>query len=331
MLIANFWHIKKTNGLFYYGLDYLKEISVYPRRILVKPQLYNIACDKFPGESIIACGLARFLWEMMQGLLKRIPIYTPTSHPFPFINKQLIVLHDTYPFLGLKGSLKKWLFVISAKSCNCKLSYINKSMGYAFYKKYRFRDERLVFAPNRYSGSVTNYKAHIHESVTKRIVIGLVGTDSPKKNYHRLFNAVQKAGISCFCHFLLYGHQTTYFSQLINDFKNLSIDLVDSDHQSMDYFLGCIDSLVSIAEHEGFGRPIASALESGVPCFLLENPVFEEFYSNGAYFFDNEFKLLQNLFNKWQNGLLHEVHFVPPAHIVNAFEAAAQKIQHDFL
>ena len=207
----------------------------------------------------------------------------------------MLVLHDTYPFKGGIGRVKERLFVVSALTSRCLLAYINTADGLAFYRQHGFDPNRLVFAPNRFPGVVAEHHSK-RPAGEPRLIIGLVGTDSPKKNYPALLSAIQRLGKSQDVVFEVYGHATDYFRTLLNGFPDLVIRLVESDRVSISDFLAGVDVLVSVATNEGFGRPIAGALQSGVPCYLIDNPVFREFFDGAAYFSLNVDTLVTKLF-----------------------------------
>lgn len=326
VLIVNLFNIKNTNGLFYYGVDFAKEAVGNVRRVLVRPQLKTATEKAFPNAQVISCGFDRFVWEIMQAWLRGWFIYTPSSHPLPFIRRQMVVLHDTYPFMGRAGKIKEALFVLAAKTSRCLLAYINHADGLAFYRQQGFAAQRLVFAPNRFPGPCAAYGEKRNQAES-RLIVGLVGTDSPKKNYAQLFAALRE------CHglqavlFLIYGHETAYLAGVRDEFPDAGIDLVKSDAVTMPDFLASIDVLVSAAKNEGFGRPIASALQSGIPCFLLDNPVFREFFDGGANFYPELSGLVDALLDARASGALHAIEFQPPTPVVDAFSQATQKLR----
>jgi glycosyltransferase involved in cell wall biosynthesis len=239
----------------------------------------------------------------------------------------MLVLHDTYPFKGGIGSVKERLFVVSALTSRCLLAYINTADGLAFYRQHGFDPNRLVFAPNRFPGAIAepHSKRPPGES---RLIVGLVGTDSPKKNYPALLSEIRRLGRSQDVVFAVYGHATGYFRSLLNDFPDLVIRLVESDRSSIPDFLGGVDVLVSVATNEGFGRPIAGALQSGVPCYLIDNPVFREFFDGAACFSPDVDTLVTRLFEaRLSADGPARVSFAPPAAAVAAFAAAAGKLE----
>jgi glycosyltransferase involved in cell wall biosynthesis len=326
MILVNLFNIKNTNGLFYYGIDYIKTFRKMPDRVLVRPVLFQAISEMCSGVRIVPCTFFSAWVELLKAALSGKTIYTPTSHPLPFVNRQVVVLHDTYPFAGRLGWLKARLFLLSARTSRCLLAYINVTDGLAFYRRHGFDENRLVFAPNRFSGAIARHRSMRPEG-ERRLIVGLVGTDSPKKNYAALFSAVRASAKSHDVVFAVYGHATEYFRSLQANFSDLAIQLIESDHSALSVYLAGLDVLVSVAANEGFGRPIASALESGVPCFLLEYPVFREFFGEGARFFGDTSSLVSALFEAWSRHDLIEVSYQPPATIVAAFATAAGRLE----
>lgn len=325
-IILNLYHIKNTNGLFYYGVDTAKLLKKPPIKILVRRALKKAAAAKFLNSEIVVCNLLTFIYQILLAWYADNLIYTPSSHPLPFINKQIVVLHDTYPFLSWKGYLKKCLFLASAYTSKCLLAYINQAEGLRFYQNYGFNPSRLLFAPNRFPGKITQY-CSARPPNQKRLMIGLVGTDSSKKNYATLFTEARKSGCGDQVVFLVFGHVNEYISNLQITFNDLIIDIIDSDAVDMSNFLASVDVVVSVAQNEGFGRPIASALESGVPCYLIENQIFREFFQGGAVFSPDVTTLFLSLLQVWHFGKLECVDFVPKAELINAFEASVKIIE----
>jgi glycosyltransferase involved in cell wall biosynthesis len=321
MLIANFFHIKATNGLFYYGLDYLYALRHKPSRILARPALTAILRDQFPGIPVVSCTGPRYLIEVSKAIRCKETIFTPSSHPLPFLSRQVVVLHDTFPFLGCSGRIKRFLFVLSARSSRCRLAYVNCSGGLAFYRSCGFDQERLVFAPNFISDQIARVERN-QKTCDGRLIVGLFGTDSPKKNYDSLFAAVRDLGNSRSFTFRVFGHSTEYLRSVRGRFPEIDVHLEPSDQTSIFSFLAQVDVLISVAENEGFGRPIASALKAGVPCYLLESPAFLEFFSSGAHFFKDIHSLLNHLVKAWSGPGLPEVHFQPSAHVLKGFSEA---------
>lgn len=325
MLVVNLTNIKNTNGLFYYGIDYIQALASPPDCILVRPALAQTLSGHCPSVRIIACSALRYLLELLKAAWSGKTIYTPSSHPLPFLSRQIVVLHDTYPFQGRLGRLKERLFVLSAYSSHCLLAYINITEGLAFYHKHGFDETRLVFAPNRFPNPAFGLISK-RPAAECRIIVGLVGTDSPKKNYEALFSEIRTSGRVDSVLFSVYGHTTEYFRSVLAEFPDLDIQLIKSDTEAMVGFLAGVDVLVSVAESEGFGRPIAYATQSGIPCFLIDNPVFREFFDGGAHFSPNIKALVETLFGASLKSGLPKVRFQPSPSVIAAFARVVEML-----
>lgn len=282
MIVANFYHLKNTNGLYYYGVDYLQEILGSIRVILVRESMRLAAQRSFPECTVIACNAFSLVAEIAQAAHRGDFVYVPSSHPMPFVSNQLAVIHDIYPMQGKIGRIKRLLMQLSLFSSHCRLGYINNSVMREFSEGLGMGPERLLFAPNKFPGP--SAKAVIPPPQSASTVVGLFGTDSAKKNYAELFAAVMAAGAVSQVAFRLYGHRTPYLEALIAQFPHISAELVESDACSIPAFFDRVDLIVSVADHEGFGRPIAAALLAGVPTLLMARPVFLEFFQGGAQF-----------------------------------------------
>jgi len=325
MIAANFYHIKSTNGLYFYGLDYLRENLDLVRLVLVRRSLEAKIREALPCVHVIACSASRYLREVARASLRGDLLYTPTSHPLPGINRQWIVLHDAYPFeIGPMARLKRLLLQTSLSLSRCKVGYINRSDAKSFVETLGVAPDRMIFAPNRFpepARRLVSTTAAV-EGVT---IVGLLGTDSAKKNYDRLFAAVRRAGLSKLLAFRVYGHETTYFSNICAQFAELKIELVRSDGERLNDFMSRVDVLASASAQEGFGRPIAAALLAGMRVELLDRPVFREFFSGGARFHSDVHMLVQSLPSIDKEA--EPIHYKAPADVLAAYGAANAEIR----
>jgi glycosyltransferase involved in cell wall biosynthesis len=280
MIVANLAHIKAANGMFYYGLDYVAGMADDVRCILVRPALHGLAQQRFPGIAVKSCSATTWLAEIARARVRDDLLYTPTSHPVAGYRRQVIIVHDRYPFdVGSRsGRIKRKLLKAAISLSGCDAGYVNRSDAQPFLCELGMPHTRMFFAPNR----------PLRDSVVPertpgpRRTVGLFGSDSPKKNYAALFEVV-----ACGDHdmeFLIYGHDTPYLRDVVAAFPRTSITLVKSDEVGLSQFLGMVDVVGSVAIGEGFGRPIASALHAGIPCVLLDAPVFREFFDGAATF-----------------------------------------------
>ena len=119
------------NGMFYYCLDYIgnQKVSFIIRKgnNLKFPKNNNykfIEIDNF-------LQLLLFIFTRKYDLL-----YCPTPHPIPFATKQVVTLHDVFPFMGFKGAAKYLLFLIAAISSQPKIVLINRLIKSKIYIKF---------------------------------------------------------------------------------------------------------------------------------------------------------------------------------------------------
>jgi glycosyltransferase involved in cell wall biosynthesis len=324
MITANFFHIKAENGLYYYGIDYLNENINLVRKILVRSSLEAQIKSKLPYSEVVACTMIGYIVEVLKTCCRRDLLYTPTPHPLPFVNNQVIVFHDAYPFrAGKVSAFKRFLLRLSLSLSCCKVGYINKSDARPFVLSLGVSSKRMIFAPNKFP----NIKQGIYKVVSpvNRMVVGLFGTDSSKKNYDRLLNAVKKLNGRPYIVFRVYGQDSKYFRDICAMFSEFEILLSNSDIESPIEFLNQVDIVLSVAQEEGFGRPIALALLAGLRVELLDCLVFREFFNGGAHFHPNIDALVQSLVKPLKT--LENTCYVAPVHIVSAFIEANKKIR----
>jgi hypothetical protein len=325
MVVVNFYNLKNTNGLYYYALDYIRNNQNAVLKVLARQHVAMNLRAQFPDLCVVECNLFRFVTEIVRGCARGAFLYTPTPHPLPFISRQLIVLHDPYPFLGNFGKLKKLLLKISLGTSRCLVGHINRSDAKDFITDLGVSDERQVFAPNIFPA--VSGKRHAKRDVyLPRLRIGLVGTDSPKKNYEGLFAAVLKAGHADLFEFRIYGHKTSYLAGLCAGFGMIRQELVESDQSTLEGFLDSADVVVSVAMNEGFGRPLAAALTAGVPCFLLESRVFREFFDGAAHFGETIPEIVSLLAALQKGRALEQVIFEVPPTVVAAQRTIARLV-----
>lgn len=280
MITANLWHLKATNGMFYYASDYISAMSEQIRCILVRPGLHDSTKQRFPDIDVISCSAVGWASAIAKARLRDDLLYTPTSHPVIAYHRQIVVVHDRYPFDpgAPRGGIKRRLFKAGVALSGCTVGYINRSDALPFLRELHVAPGKLLYAPNLPPLAV----AVPARAAGARRTVGLFGTDSPKKNYASLFRVVGSDNKDL--SFLIYGQDTAYIHSVIAEFPTISIEVVNSESTTLLQFLAMIDVVGSVARGEGFGRPIASALQAGIPCVLIEAPVFREFFDGAAIF-----------------------------------------------
>lgn len=334
-MLCNLWHIKQTNGLFYYALDYVRAVDG-PTLVLVRPALQDATRRELPHHDVRAVSTSGILGHLLRAMILRRWVFTPTSHPFPLHNRQLIVVHDGYPFLGRKGRLKRRLFRVSLWSSCCQVGHINHSTSLHAVPTDIVSRERLWYMPNQGPEERVVQELRLARERTilggapsltdaKRMRIALFGSDSRKKRYEDLFAQCERAGGDSRLSLLIYGHPTDYYRELCERFPSLDIKLVPSSEVRMENFLCDIDGVASVAEHEGFGRPIALALAAGIPCFLLASPVFAEFFGRSTRLYASTEELVQALLNHSHGSTLTQ-RFEELPQIRTSFRSAAQRL-----
>lgn len=283
-MLINLAFIKAANGLFYFALDYVAALEVTTSAILVRtPTLAAAVRRRFPSAPVRVEGPWQAARAALAASRRGEMVFTPSSHPVPWCDRQLVVMHDSFPFEGAKGRFKAGLFFLAMRTSRAAAGYINVSDARTFLMRGGLSPERLVASPNRMAPPVA---APLRGSlaVSQRPVIGLFGTDSPKKNYDRLFAAVACRPSAVRTAFRLYGQPNDYAARIIAAFPLLDIAVSDSGAVELDAFVRSVDLVASAATREGFGRPMALALASGVPAWIVDAPVFREFYGGAATF-----------------------------------------------
>ena len=282
MILINLFFLKNSNGMFYYALDYLSYFSENSRVLLL---LRHGSGLKIPSNSNVDVVYVSF-WSLLYFLVfkyRQFKIFCPTPHPIPFCTSQTIVVHDEYPFKnGLISGFKFSLLRIGVYLSKCTIGFINKSNSLKFCVSAGF--SKLLYMPNSFGNGIT---LHNKVSETVGLIIGLIGTDSEKKNHEGIFEVLGKSDIS----FYVFGHDSDYFGFLISRYPHINIQLVPSDRQSIGNFFNKVDVIISNSMGEGFGRLYSCAMQSGISCILRKDSAFLEFYEGSATFFDDESEL----------------------------------------
>jgi hypothetical protein len=278
MVVVNLFGLKQTNGMYFYALDYMKHIDEIDK-VIVNKHLYS-KLQSSERCRYKCCNFFEMLIELVSCIFKGKFIYTPTSHPIPFYNKQLVIIHDIYPFQhGRLAKIKKVLFDFGVFTSRSSVGYINKSEVLPYIKKNKCVSGETLFLPNLIP-EVDNIIFSPKMKKCGEIAIGLIGSDSNKKNYHLLCQKLLDHGCEKNLKLIIYGHSNYYTDSLISSFPSVDINVIQSDSQSLSKFFSLLDVVVSVAEGEGFGRPLSSAIAVGIPCYLISNPINNEFFSS---------------------------------------------------
>ena len=310
MLVANLYFLKETNGMYYYCRDYMASTTAQSV-IIAKPRLAN----KIRGDwqnwrknielvevgNVASLALLAYLYASTRAF-----IFTPTPHPMPIPGiKQLIVVHDDYPFKGSHlAKLKRFMLAIALRVSNSKVGYINKSCAKGFAETLvpgKLKD--TYYMPNAWpSGEpAAAEKLSVQD---RKIILGMTGTDSLKKRHELIIREIIRQGKSQRYYFKIYGHANDYTRLIEREFKGkVEIEIVDSDKTSLAQYLATIDAIACASLGEGFSRPIAYALTQGIKCYLLSDAVFEEFYGEISSLHDSVSDLVNALITSGGCGL----------------------------
>lgn len=294
-MLINLAFIKATNGLFYFALDYIAALEDTISSILVRtPEQAAIL-----GELSMSCAV-RIVTPLEAAFAIRAAskrgemTFTPSSHPIPGCARQMVVVHDTFPFRGHKGRVKAAMFLLALRTCRAHAGYINHCDARAFLLRGGVPQARIHSTPNHMTLPDKRMTDDTFK-ISDRVSIGLFGTDSPKKNYPMLFTTLAASPDVERLRLILYGQPNAYADDLIARFPALQISVCNSREHDLSSFVNAVDLLASAATQEGFSRPIAAALAAGVPCWIVDAPVFREFYGEAAVLHDNIERLAEAL------------------------------------
>ena len=276
-LFANFFFLNSLNGMYFYGLEYIEKLDC----VIVARSGSRVekACKAAGYKVVSKRSLLGLIWFFM--FSRKRYIFTPTPHPIPFLRNQTVTIHDLFPFQGsFKGLLKTKLFRMSLSTNDARIFHINRS-DLPSIRAFLMTERELVFAPNRF---LAPDRAWMQKDLNDTITIGLFGTDSPKKNYGKLFSKVNEKAFDKKIIFLIYGTLNTYIDGVINEFSNLDIRIKPQAELTLEEFICSCDLICSVSEGEGFARPIALSVSMGAPVLVVWSEVMEEFYDQVSDF-----------------------------------------------
>lgn len=289
MTIVNLSYLNASNGMFWYAIDKIRTLGQEPIFVLVSANLAPLVRKELPNATVREMSKRdAALWIVRRKLVERAKdrVVTFTSHPLPFVPDQTIAFYDDYPFAGRQGRIKRVLFKLAAQTSGCRVGIINRSLAIPFLTGCGIDQERIFF-DSAFPAVDLNEATPRSPTPGTPLRIGLVGTDSRKKNYSAIFSATIVQNRERDVRFLLYGLDNAYVQELRDQFATIDLTIVSSDETRPVAFFDRIDYLISAATAEGYGRPMGLAAALGVPLFLLRSPVFLEFFGEHAHFFDD--------------------------------------------
>jgi hypothetical protein len=293
-VVANLYFIKHANGLFWYAVDYLRALEGV-ETVLVRTGMGEVARAALPGMRVVEAGGREAMAELSRAVRAGAFLYCPTSHPLPFVSRQIVVLHDLFPFKeGGKGRVKEALFLGSLRTSRCTVGFINRSVSGRFLSQRGIPESQTLYAPNAISApeGAPTVPAPGGGGRTR---VGLMGTDGHKKGYGPLFASASALGLASRLEFVLFGGETPYTAELRRAHPDVPFRLVDPRRSSLEAFLAGTDVLLSLSEDEGFGRPLAAGVMRGIPAFVRHGPIAEEFFAGLVETFDDPRPVLERL------------------------------------
>lgn len=296
-MIVNLANLNASNGMFWYAIDKIRTLGDARITVLVNARLAPLVRKELPSATVVETKRGKAVQRIFAAKLLRRShekVVTFTSHPLPFVRDQTIAFYDDYPFAGRAGTVKRALFRLAAQTSGCRVGIINRSLAMPFLAGCGIAEERIFFDSAFPAVDLQQTRARSAEPGTP-LRIGLVGTDSRKKNYAEIFASTIALERGRDVRFLLYGAENDYVRDLRADFPAIDLTIVPSDDVGPVAFFDEVDYLVSAARAEGYGRPMGLASALGVPLFLLRSPVFLEFFGEHATFFDDADALMRHI------------------------------------
>jgi len=295
--IYNCWHIRCPNGMLYYAIDYIRDDRTKNIVLCRNTKIALALSEAIDLDNSILITLSPVLYILfllfliVYSHIYSFQTFTPSCHPVPFLAKNTITVHDSYPFsqLTILSILRKYILYFSLLFSDCTIGYINKSSSFGFALLLRNISLRgmhnIRYLPNKkpeFNLSLYSQNAEIYP-----LKIGLCGSNSSKKNYSELINSLYKhKALVDQITFIVYGFQTPYIKSVIKS-SQYKFVLLDSTLNSFEAFASNINVLTCVSFDEGYCRPIAALLQSNVPVLLLKTPALVEFYSSSSSIFFN--------------------------------------------
>ena len=222
----NTWHIHKPNGMLYYCIDYLRDLKNEEDLIILVRNKVNKSqiISNLENKKIKIYTLSNFyyfiwiLFIIFGTHINNSEVFTPSTHPLPFIKNQKIVVHDSYAFIrkNLINFLKYYLLKFSLLFSKTNIIYINHQDSYSFSKKLcKFfliqKKINLLYIPNK----IQKIKGIKRNKNCKKnnFYIGLSGSDSDKKNYISLIKELSQFNIKNL-EIIIFGFKNKYTIEL---------------------------------------------------------------------------------------------------------------------
>jgi hypothetical protein len=282
-MIANLWMLNAPNGMFWYAADYILGIQ-RPTTVLVRPHLMDVAHAALSGAQVrvVTCSLPGLIARVANAARQCELVFCPTSHPMPWVHNQVVVFHDSYPFEGAVGRRKLAAFSWGVRTSRCRVAYINRSMALPFLQGLRIPQQQLLFAPNLPPKAPVEKASAAVLPRGQPMILGAFGTDSDKKRYSELLEALDQPRFRGFVQLRIYGEANDYTARLRLAHPGVPFVLVRPSEMPLTTFIRSLDGAISIAVAEGFGRPLASAVVAGLPCYPADSMTLREFFGAHA-------------------------------------------------
>lgn len=309
--------MNSITGMTYYSLEYLRILKKNNYKLIFftsNEEVRKFYSEYFPDSEIINSKLIIiFLIKLIKKIIFRenFFIYTPTSHPIPFIRKQITTLHDTYVFEnGLQGFLKDVLFKIAIYSSNSTVGFVNKTFSGRYLLKNGFKG---IYLPNLYNNLNSQWISNLNKEKSvyiqnNHIKIALTGTSCLKKNHQNILSSSISNNQKFV--FYIYGCKTKYLNYLLDNYPLVNIKFVNSNEIKIEEFIKTIDILLIQNIYEGFCRPVVHALANKKIVLAPEAEIYREFYNDCLLYYDSNKKLtslIKNILNYNLNFLKSEI------------------------
>ncbi|MDA8699928.1 hypothetical protein N9M02_01730, partial [Amylibacter sp.] len=105
---------------------------------------------------------------------------------------------------------------------------------------------------------------------------------------------------------------------------------IQTEECSLENFINNCEGIVSVATGEGFGRPIALSILLGKPVFLINDPIFKEFFDGSSRFYNTIELLSEHISYLIESGKISSMTietepFLKKVELINKSFSLAQK------